>query len=88
MTIAMAGVNTIFEIASIPEFNGKYAKFVLTNGNEYWGKYGYFGYIANNLIGGVELPVKVKLDEFGEKYFHVHAILYKGLWVKVKSRGY
>ena len=78
----------VFEIASIPEFEGKYGKFVLTNGDEHWGKYGYFGYIANNLIGGVKFPVKVKLDALGLGYFHVNAILHKGLWIKVKKRGY
>lgn len=78
----------VFEIADIPELDGKYAKFVLTNGAEHWGKYGYFSYIANDLIGGVKFPVKVKLDKLGLKYFHVNAILHKGLWVKVKARGY
>tara|TARA_R110002073_G_scaffold614_4_gene4912 strand:+ start:4758 stop:5009 length:252 start_codon:yes stop_codon:yes gene_type:complete len=78
----------IVVLSSIPELDGKYAKFVLTNGDEHWGKYGYFSYIANDLIGGVQFPVKVRLDHLGLQYFHVEAIFHKGLWVKNKKRGY
>ena len=66
----------------------KYAKFTLTDGREYTGKYGYFSWIAYYIIGEDEIkfPIKVRLDEFGFKYFHVEAIWHNGVWVKAKER--
>ena len=78
----------VVEIDSIGEISGKYAEFKLTDGSKHYGKYSYFSYIAYNLIGGIKFPVKVRLDSLGLKYFHVEAIFHKGLWVKLKARGF
>lgn len=63
---------------------GKYAKFTLQDGTEHYGKYGYFSWIAYNLIGGDEMqfPIKARLDSLGLDYFHVEAIFHNGLWIK------
>ena len=77
-----------YEIASVVLLDGKYANFVLTDGQIFTGKYGYFSYIVNNLIGGVTFPVKVRIDPLGEHYFHVEAVYNGSVWVKPLPRGY
>lgn len=74
---------TVCEVASISEI-GKYAKFTLTDGREIFGKYGYFSYIAYNIIGeeNIKFPIKVRLDELGLDYFHIEAVWHNGLWVR------
>ncbi len=77
--------NRVFTVKSVSDI-GKYAKFTLDDGSEHYGKYGYFSHIAYNLIGGVNFPVKVRIDKLGVNYFHVEAIWNNGVWVKVKER--
>ena len=81
--------NTIVVVISVSDI-GKYAKFTLDDGSELYGKYGYFSYLAYNIIGeeNISFPIKVRLDDLGIKYFHVEAIWHSGIWVKLKARGY
>ncbi|AUR83948.1 hypothetical protein NVP1046O_23 [Vibrio phage 1.046.O._10N.286.52.E3] len=75
-----------YEIASVELLDGKYARFVTVDEHVFTGKYGYFSYIANNLIGGVTFPVKVRIDSLGESYFHVEAVFDGSVWVKPLCR--
>lgn len=77
--------NEVLVVDSVTDI-GKYAKFTLDDGREFHGKYGYFHWIAYNIIGeeNLSFPVKVRLDHLGLDYFHVDAIWHRGLWVKEK----
>lgn len=83
--------NDIVVIKSISEI-GKYAKFELENGDCHHGKYGYFdaamGACFNQLGSMPDMPIKARLDKLGIDYFHVEAIWFNDMWVKIKARGY